>query len=107
MHGIETLGSLVAVLGCAVVTVLVLRRIGVPAIAGLFFEGGVSESRLVLEPPHELPGSDAAIIYRVYAESAPVAAMTPHVAASSPPVIAKVSLRSVGWDFRYPRDWMT
>jgi NAD+ synthase len=24
-----------------------------------------------------------------------------------PPVIAKVSTRSVGWDFRYPRDWMT
>ena len=23
------------------------------------------------------------------------------------PVIAKVSTRSVGWDFRYPRDWMT
>jgi NAD+ synthase len=21
------------------------------------------------------------------------------------PVIAKVSTRSVGWDFRYPRDW--
>lgn len=24
-----------------------------------------------------------------------------------PPVIAKLSGRSVGWDFRYPRDWMT
>lgn len=23
------------------------------------------------------------------------------------PVIAKVSLRSIGWDFRYPRDWLT
>jgi len=23
------------------------------------------------------------------------------------PIIAKVSLRSVGWDFRYPRDWLT
>jgi len=23
------------------------------------------------------------------------------------PVIAKISTRSVGWDFRYPRDWMT
>jgi NAD+ synthase len=22
-----------------------------------------------------------------------------------PPVIAKVSTRSIGWDFRYPRDW--
>lgn len=24
-----------------------------------------------------------------------------------PPVIAKVSARSVGWDFRYPRDWLS
>jgi len=24
-----------------------------------------------------------------------------------PPVIAKISARSVGWDFRYPRDWLT
>ncbi|HEX6853134.1 MAG TPA: NAD+ synthase [Candidatus Polarisedimenticolaceae bacterium] len=24
-----------------------------------------------------------------------------------PPVIAKVSTRSLGWDFRYPRDWRT
>jgi NAD+ synthase len=24
-----------------------------------------------------------------------------------PPVIAKVSTRSIGWDFRYPRDWRT
>lgn len=24
-----------------------------------------------------------------------------------PPVIAKLSTRSVGWDFRYPRDWRT
>ncbi len=24
-----------------------------------------------------------------------------------PPIIAKVSTRSIGWDFRYPRDWMT
>ena len=46
-----------------------------PAIAGLFFEGGVSESRLVLEPPHELPGSDAAVIYRVYSGDEPVAAL--------------------------------
>ena len=23
------------------------------------------------------------------------------------PVIAKISTRSIGWDFRYPRDWMT
>ena len=46
-----------------------------PAIAGLFFEGGVSESRVVLEPPHDLPGSDTALIYRVYSGDEPVAAL--------------------------------
>jgi NAD+ synthase len=24
-----------------------------------------------------------------------------------PTIIAKISMRSIGWDFRYPRDWMT
>jgi len=46
-----------------------------PALAGLFYDSGVSESRLVLPPPHDLPGNDAAVIYRVYAESEPVAAL--------------------------------
>lgn len=46
-----------------------------PALSGLFFDSGVSESRLVIEPPHELPGNDAAVIYRVFAEGEPVAAL--------------------------------
>lgn len=46
-----------------------------PALSGLFYDSGVSESRLVLQPPHELPGSDPAIIYRVFAEDQPVAAL--------------------------------
>ncbi len=46
-----------------------------PAIAGIFYDGSVSESRLVIPPPHDLPGSGAAIIYRVYAENQPVAAL--------------------------------
>lgn len=46
-----------------------------PAIAGIFYDGSVSESRLVITPPHDLPGSGAAIIYRVYAENRPVAAL--------------------------------
>ena len=46
-----------------------------PALAGIFYEGGVSESRLVMLPPHDLPGSDAALIYRVYAQDKPVAAL--------------------------------
>ena len=46
-----------------------------PAIAGIFYDGSVSESRLIITPPHDLPGSGAAIIYRVYAENRPVAAL--------------------------------
>lgn len=45
------------------------------ALAGVFYDSSVSESRLVLQAPHELPGNDAAIIYRVYAEEKPVAAL--------------------------------
>lgn len=46
-----------------------------PALSGLFFDSGVTESRLILDPPHDLPGSEAAIIYRVYAKDEPVAAL--------------------------------
>lgn len=46
-----------------------------PALSGVFFDGSVTESMLVLSPPHELPGNDDAIIYRVYAENEPVAAL--------------------------------
>jgi electron transport complex protein RnfG len=46
-----------------------------PALANTFYDSGVSESRLVLAPPHELPGSDPALIYRVYSGTAPVAAL--------------------------------
>ncbi|MBT8092543.1 MAG: electron transport complex subunit RsxG [Gammaproteobacteria bacterium] len=46
-----------------------------PALAGVFFDSGLTDSRLVFPPPHDLPGSDAAIIYRVYAGGEPVAAL--------------------------------
>lgn len=46
-----------------------------PALAGLPFEGNLADSRLVLEPPHELPGRDAAIIYRAYSGGQPAAAL--------------------------------
>ena len=46
-----------------------------PALAGLSYDSGISESRLVLKAPHELPGNDAAIIYRVFGEGKPVAAL--------------------------------
>ncbi len=46
-----------------------------PALGGISFDGSVSESRIVLQPPHELPGNEPAIIYRVFAEKQPVAAL--------------------------------
>ncbi len=46
-----------------------------PALAGLFFDSPVTESMLLIPPPHELPGSETAIIYRVYAGEEPVAAL--------------------------------
>lgn len=46
-----------------------------PALAGLTFEGSVSESMLVVRTPHDLPGTDDVIIYRVYADDLPVAAL--------------------------------
>jgi electron transport complex protein RnfG len=46
-----------------------------PALGGVDYEGSITESRLVLEPPHGLPGNDDAIIYRVYSGGVPVAAL--------------------------------
>lgn len=46
-----------------------------PALSGLFFDSGVSESKLTIPAPHELPGSSDAVIYRVYSGDAPVAAL--------------------------------
>ena len=46
-----------------------------PALSDIFYDSGVSESLLVLSAPHELPGSEAALIYRVYAKEEPVAAL--------------------------------
>jgi electron transport complex protein RnfG len=46
-----------------------------PALANTFYDSDVSESRLILKPPHGLPGSEAAVIYRVYSGDQPVAAL--------------------------------
>jgi electron transport complex protein RnfG len=52
-----------------------LERSLEPALSGVFFEGSVTESKLIIPPPHDLPGNDTAIVYRVFAEGAPVAAL--------------------------------
>ena len=46
-----------------------------PALAGLSFDGGISESVLIIPAPHELPGPDDVMVYRVYSDSQPVAAL--------------------------------
>lgn len=46
-----------------------------PALAGIPFEGNIVDSRIELEPPHELPGRDAAVIYRAYSGGQPAAAL--------------------------------
>ena len=46
-----------------------------PALAGVIYDTEVSESRLVISSPHELPGSDEALIYRVYFDEQSVAAL--------------------------------
>lgn len=52
-----------------------LERSLQPALAGLFFDTGVTESKLTIPTPHSLPGKDPAIVYRVYAQGQPVAAL--------------------------------
>ncbi len=52
-----------------------LERSLQPALSGLFYDSGVTESMITIPPPHDLPGSDAAVVYRVYAEDVPVAAL--------------------------------
>ena len=46
-----------------------------PVLEGLEYDGKLSESTLIIEPPHDLPGGEPVTIYRVYANDAPVAAL--------------------------------
>lgn len=46
-----------------------------PALGGLYFDSDLSKSAITIEPPHELPGSGPATIYRVFRNEEPVAAL--------------------------------
>lgn len=46
-----------------------------PALADIFYDNELSESTLVLPPPHGLPGNEPATIYRLFSEERPVAAV--------------------------------
>lgn len=52
-----------------------LERKLAPVLSGISFEGSISESKRVIEAPHGLPGRDDAVIYRVYGDGKPVAAL--------------------------------
>lgn len=46
-----------------------------PVLQGVDYDGKLSESTLIIPPPHSLPGDDPVPVYRVYAGGAPVAAL--------------------------------
>jgi len=46
-----------------------------PVLAGVSFDSGIGEDRLSVPAPHDLPGNDDAVIYRVYSGEAPAAAL--------------------------------
>jgi electron transport complex protein RnfG len=46
-----------------------------PVLAGVSFDSGIGENRLTVSAPHELPGNDDAMIYRVYSDDSPAAAL--------------------------------
>lgn len=52
-----------------------LERSLQPALSGLSFDSGITDSPLIIPTPHALPGSEDAIVYRVYSAGLPVAAL--------------------------------
>lgn len=52
-----------------------LERSLQPVLAGISYDGKLSESTKTIPAPHELPGNDDVSIYRVYADEAPIAAL--------------------------------
>ncbi len=46
-----------------------------PVLEGVEYDGKLSESTIVIAPPHDLPGNDPVSIYRVYGGGTPVAAL--------------------------------
>jgi electron transport complex protein RnfG len=46
-----------------------------PVLQGVEFDGNLTESTIAIDPPHDLPGNESVLVYRVYAGNAPVAAL--------------------------------
>jgi electron transport complex protein RnfG len=47
----------------------------IPVLGGLSYTNNLSDSALVIDPPHELPGAGPATVYRAYSGTSPVAAL--------------------------------
>ncbi len=52
-----------------------LERSLQPALGNVSFDSGITDSRLTIPAPHDLPGSGDGIIYRVYSNGEPAAAL--------------------------------
>lgn len=52
-----------------------LERKLAPVLGSIAFEGSISESKRLVRTPHDLPGREDALIYRVYSDGQPVAAL--------------------------------
>lgn len=52
-----------------------LERSLQPALSGVDYDSGLTDSQLVVPPPHDLPGNEPAVIYRVFAAGEPAAAL--------------------------------
>lgn len=46
-----------------------------PALGGIEFDGNVGDAKVTIPAPHDLPGSGDAVLYRVYKDDAPAAAL--------------------------------
>lgn len=46
-----------------------------PVLAGIDYDGELSDSTLIIDPPHSLPGNSPVTVYRVYAAGEPIAAL--------------------------------
>ena len=46
-----------------------------PVLQGIDYDGKLSESTMIISPPHELPGNEDVTVYRVYAGGEPIAAL--------------------------------
>lgn len=46
-----------------------------PVLAGIPYTNNLSESTIVIDPPHQLPGDLPVTVYRVYSDNVPVAAL--------------------------------